>query len=798
MKIPVVIHETTGLDRKQDLINGGIPVAQGAAAKAGWFTLTGADGKKHSVYGSPNAFWPDKSVKWLHLCGLVDLEGGKANNMALEPSASRKHGLRVEPDGRFLRIRGGVLDVEVRTDVLDFLTASFAKDGTPLLRSPGISTGLTLVGPDKANRRACSFELDFLKTPEAVVDTPGRVVVRLSGKYFIDGGREVALLRLFIEVLRDAPEIRLQPVLIYTGIPNEDLIESFTLTAHTAVAAQETTRYTFGNEQGSGYEDVLQRYPNGPRWPLARQVQLGSSFYRTEKATCREASWLKALEGQRAQGWCDLTDDRFGVTAAMRYFWEEYPRALEIDAYAGTITFGLCPDAAEPLDLRRYSPTVYGGGPPEVTMYETGSGAFRHRSHGATGTAKAHELAIRFHPAKAKDAGQRGLFFTKPCRPMTPARHFCASKVVGAVAPAHPAAHAKGEAKMAKIMEFLVHEREVRGWYGLMNFGDVQMSYYYDLDRWAYDDGGHAWINTEAAPDYCFWLMAWRSHRPDWFEAAIAMTRHNRDVDIYHTGELKGCGTRHNVNHWGCPDKEWRVGQPLVKRLHYYTTGDPWSAEVIRETVERYQSMVRTVKFAPSALACMIGVYTRWEMTADPKYREAAVNLGRLYAKTVRDDGQFGQWIVNVDLSTGIGETTPGNEATPGQFFLDVFGGRYALSEMAEALDDEALTAALLRQADFYYDLEEKSERGHVYTYCPFYALAYRRTGDKRYLRAIKEAVDNVDYFQTEDAGGDDIADEPPHQKLVGVNRRNKFNCSLATWVCSLSYGLAELESKHK
>ena len=55
---------------------------------------------------------------------------------------------------------------------------------------------------------------------------------------------------------------------------------------------------------------------------MARQVQLGSSFYRTEKRTFTDASWVKAVEGQRAQGWCHLVNAGGGVTAAMRYLWE--------------------------------------------------------------------------------------------------------------------------------------------------------------------------------------------------------------------------------------------------------------------------------------------------------------------------------------------------------------------------------------------------------------------------------------------------------------------------------------------
>jgi len=91
---------------------------------------------------------------------------------------------------------------------------------------------------------------------------------------------------------------------------------------------------------------------------------------------------------------------------------------------------------------------------------------------------------------------------------------------------------------VAAIADFLVAERRYRGWYGLMDFGDVMIAYYSDLDRWAFDDGDYAWLNTESLPDYGLWISALRAARSDWLEAGIEMSRHNRDVDVYHSGEL--------------------------------------------------------------------------------------------------------------------------------------------------------------------------------------------------------------------------------------------------------------------
>lgn len=56
--------------------------------------------------------------------------------------------------------------------------------------------------------------------------------------------------------------------------------------------------------------------------------------------------------------------------------------------------------------------------------------------------------------------------------------------------------------------------------------------------------------------------MYLRSGRADVFRFAEAMTRHTGEVDVYHLGEWRGLGSRHNVQHWGCSAKQLRISTP--------------------------------------------------------------------------------------------------------------------------------------------------------------------------------------------------------------------------------------------
>ncbi len=621
---------------------------------------------------------------------------------------------------------------------------------------------------------------------EVVVDTANRVVVRLGGSFLEEHGRAVSELILFVEVLRGTPEIRLQPVLIYLGVPDRDLVASLTLTAHTTIKG-DGCRYGFAAERGRGYWCEVQSPPlkppfeHAPRWPVARQVQLGSGFYRTEKRTFPCSSWVKAEEGGRSQGWCHLAGERGGITAATRYFWQEYPRSTTIDGDAGTITFGLVPPEAPPLDLRRYSPIVHG-----KSMYEAGGpGPFPSETHGARGIAKAHELMLRFHAPSENDAPKRGLFFANPCRLLTGPEHFARTDVIGRLLPAGSTDNEEAEAQLSAMTDFLVREREVRGWYGLVDFGDVQAGYDTERDVWGVDCGGYAWLNTEKIPDYGLWISALRAARADWLEAAVEMSRHNRDVDTYHRGIFRGCGTRHNVNHWGCADKEWRVSMPLVRRLHYYLTADPWTREVILETVAVYQTYERTADTAPSMTAALAGILVKSEITGDPADVQVARNIADVFARAVRQDGQFVAEI-HVNLATGEGELAAERPLTK-TFFMNNFGGQQTLVEVAELLEHQALSDALVAHA-----ARCAEQGGGCRNTLAFLAHAYRRTGEERFAEAIRRSV-SCRFVQLGTAGGDGVLDEPEHTVLMNMKLPNKGTSALGAVLHLVPYGLAAL-----
>lgn len=805
------LPETTGSDRAGHVVLGALPLAKGALREGGSFDLA-LDGKAFPVDGTAAAWWPDGSVKWLRLCGAVDLKGGAANAFTLSRSAvPAAAGLEARHLPGIEEIAGGPLTVRLSPDVNRVLQVRDAA-GRLLTRGPGLSARLRAKGRDDRVRPevAWSFEPGNAKV---VFASPARVVVRLAGR-FEEDGRLLGELVTFVEVVKDEPRLGIQPVFIYLGDPERDRIESLQVTVHTVFGDGDGARFGFGQDRGPGYWDDCQWIPDGHRWPQVRQVQAGSSFFRLDKRTGAAGGWVKIREGRRAQGWCHLGDATGGATAAVRYFWQEYPRTLAVDADTGTLTFGLVPPEAEPLDLRRYSPVILG-----ATIYEAGEGAFGAQSHGAYGIAKSSELMVRFHAAGGDrlEAARAGLAWTAPVRLVPDPEAFAASGVAGVLEAGTPAGYEAGEEQVRKLADFLFEEREARGWYGLMDYGDVMQTYYTDRGQWAFDDGGYGWINTESLPDLGLWLTAFRYGRPDWMEGVIAMTRHNRDVDMYHRGNFKGVGSRHNVNHWGCKDKEWRVSMPLVKRFHHYLTGDPWTREVILETVAVYQTYDRTAGTAPSMASALAGLMVKAELTGDPKDHAVVEKALDVYAGAVREDGHFTR-AVHLNLATGEGEPVfnpPGGMGAlkkvghaPAEvdtlmgsyFFLLGFGGQHTLTEAAVTYGHAALTKALVRHARLYFSEFDMKVWAPYQVPRPggalvFLALAYRETGEAAFRDSIaKTMTEGWLGPKIGEEGGNGILEEPRRRMLLDMARKNKITCSIGDLMHLRPYGYAAVK----
>lgn len=268
------------------------------------------------------------------------------------------------------------------------------------------------------------------------------------------------------------------------------------------------------------------------------------------------------------------------------------------------------------------------------------------------------------------------------------------------------------------------------------------------------------------------------------------MARHNRDVDTYHAGNFIGSGTRHNVNHWGCFNKEWRVTNPVTRRLHYYMTADPWSAEVINESIAMHRSYERTSTLAPSIASALSGALVRWEMTGSDEEGEIVRKMTDVYAQAFTDEGNWYRR-VHFDLATGEGYPQK-PETAVSHYFLESFGCQHTICELAHLLEHDALTDAIARYAHFRF---KPGADGREPGFGPSVAQAFTwlKKNDDECREQIKAALAVLPY-ELHTTGGESIDQEPRHTTPVEMLRRNKFLCSVGQYLQFAPFALRALE----
>jgi len=812
--MPVVqlkVHEETGYDRHDEPVTSGIPWPRGALRKGDRLSLRDRQGRQLPLQTTPLAFWPDGSIKWSLLTTRLDARGGRTTGFRLtsrrEPvkasSEETGNGLKLTRGRHAITIDTGVLRLTVDSRDGGFITAVSTRNAKGRWQPMVLPGGLKLYvnrcnpnggnvrrytnGPDTARDRRTrppppsgftNYALDPAYSVSVIEEGTERIGLRVEGTHVDGKGRRFCPYVVHLYAYRNSARLDVQHTLIYTGVPKRDLIAGFGIEAPLRLA-QEGRRYHFAEDVGPGIETRAQPTPDHPRWLHGRLAQVTATAYRIDKWTGPKCGPVKITEGGRNQGWAHLGDTRTGCLAAIRDFWQQYPKAFEVDAQQGLLKVELWPSSGAPWDLRRYSLDCHG------QLYEYSRPewkTFPEETHGARGIAKTHELSLWFHaepPADRQALARTALSFSRPLQLLASPAWYCKSGALGAITPHDPERFPRPERVVTEYIDFMLAERERNKWYGMVDYGDFQMTHTredYNAPtgaadpenyRWLFDIGGHAWLNTEHRADQGLWLTFLRTGRPDYFEAAAAMTRHNRDLDVYHWGNFKGSGSRHNVNHWGCGDKEWRVSNPVSMRWHHYLTGDAWTRECMGEAIHTYQSyreLETSTYTGGGALLC--GLLVKSELTGGAEDLQALRNLADVYAEAVSPGGKFATRM-RVDALTGKGVVTGDRETEGPLFFLLGFGCMQTLVEVVELLDHSALSDALVRHARSRFPASEsgasKQPDSPSLLHVQVFAHAWKRTGDRRFLTFIRRSLTSLKTVLPRRGRPGGCLETPPH-----------------------------------
>ena len=601
----------------------GVPLPRGAVHDGSDCGLLG-DGHAVPAQFWDLATWPDGSWKWSGVAiGATDQPCGSYRVVSPGPTPG-SHGPEVRvtsTDAGFMVDTGRIQALIPRRGPK--MVESITVDGT--VASSGVrlvSSRQTHPEPDHPGR----IHAEGIVT-DVTVEQPGpqRAVLKLTGRHHEATGREWLPFTVRLIFAAGSPVIRVQHFFIWDGDPDDDFLSSLGMTVDVPLTGEPYDRHVrFAGADGGIFAEAVQTVtglrrdpraevrraqldgrtlPPGPTWdngvfPLMRWVptwpdyslrQLSAEGFWIGKRTGANRPWIDAATSRRSDGYAYLGSPRSGMGVGLTRFWQSHPTGIDIrDATrdVGTLTLWLWSPDAAPMDLRFYHDGMGEDGYAEqlaamdITYedYEPGLGS----AHGIGRTHDIQIVAYPSTPSAARFAADAAHTAAAPRLVPTP-EALCAAHVFGDwdLPDRGDPDRAHLEDRLDLIIDHYLGQIDERGWHGFWNDGDFRHSYDADRHVWKYDVGGYAWDNSELATDLWLWTTFLRTGRADVFRAAEAMARHTGDVDVYHLGELRGLGTRHNVQHWGDGCKQLRIGSPLFRRPHYYLTADEHSRDLI-------------------------------------------------------------------------------------------------------------------------------------------------------------------------------------------------------------------------
>lgn len=491
-------------------------------------------------------------------------------------------------------------------------------------------------------------------------------------------------------------------------------------------------------------EDVLN---NLTLWDSYRYFQVTPDSFTVKKRTAKEeCAYINANFGHRGKGLLYAGDEKGGVAVSMRHFYEKAPSAINAENLStdvAEITAWIHPPEAEALDMRHYDTVAH-----DQTYYE----GFPHVDSDPYGIAATNEISVFLYDTTPSDDTimMDAEKVQRPAVLIADSKIYQSTSVLGVFSLPDKSTPLKAwlEEELDKAVDFYIKEVEARHWYGIFDFGDVMHTYDSARHCWKYDMGGYAWQNTELVPTLWLWYSFLRSGRGDIFDIAEAMSRHSADVDVYHIGNKKGLGSRHNVIHWGDSCKEARVAMAGHHRPLYYIMGaDGRIGDVFDDVCDADMATIHTdplgafykkeemvfpthARIGPDWSSYCANWYTEWERNQNIKYRDKIIT-GIKDLKNAPLQMLSGPDFEYEPLTGHLGYI--GENTTGGVHLMICMGGPEIWMELADILDDD-FRDMLVKFGEFYYlPPKEKLEKSNglkkphrfVYPYMAAAMVAY-------------------------------------------------------------------------
>lgn len=768
---PVPLHWLDGVPATTTGATWGVPWARGTVSEDASFALSTSAGEAVPVQSWPLAYWPDGSLKWTgHAIGA---DAGLDDRLRIGPGrpAAPETPVRVTRRGRSLLLTNGVVEVRLAT-YGRVLVQSLNRAGREV---SGRNGTLVLHLQDRLDAldgpvRRTTWS-GVIESAEVEQSGPVRAVVRLTGHYEFDAdrsdgeadGRTLLPWTVRISLSAGAESIDVVHSFIWDGDPQRDFVAGIGLEMQVPLVDPHHNRHVRFSGSGRGVwgepvrvltglrrepgdavdaaqvagtatpppsqwsAEVRDGYTALPVWNDFTLVQDSSEEFSIRKRTSAEACWLRnAGHGDRASGFGYVGGVGGGLGFALRDFWQQHPRALDVRNAAtevATVTVWAWSPYGDAMDMRPYADAGHGLG----LAYEDERDGWG-ESVGVARSSQFRLWAFSATPSRDRIADLAAATATAPQVVAEPETYHAAD-VFGrwSLPDRSTPTLARYEDSIADTIDFYAGQVDERRWYGFWDYGDWMHTYDADRHDWRYDIGGYAWDNAELGTDAMLWYAFLRSGDPGVFRLATAMTRHVAESDTYHAGRFAGLGSRHNVQHWGDGAKEPRVGEAYTRRFLYYLTADELIGDYLdralqvdetllteaplRDIVDNPSDLPSMVRIGPDWYAVVSNWLTAWERTGDTTWRDrittGMADIAALPAGLFT--GRYGG-AVGFDPATGHIARLEHGDYRDSYNLAMAFCGNQILFETIELVDVPAFNAKLVEFARYAQAPAEEQE----------------------------------------------------------------------------------------
>lgn len=626
--IPIIIEETSGISRVNEPVSVGIPLPKGFVYDISKLRLFNSESQTVPLQALALTSWIDKSLKWILLDFQVTLQANRTIHYYIH-SQDTTELTNNHPTISIIKNKDSIV---VNTGPAKFfLNTKFFKvfekvevDGKDLLKESKIvlTDGRGREYEPEINR--VFFETEgplrtTLKIEGCINDSKGSVLANLYSRVSFFAGSGLIKLDYTISNPRRAKHPGGFWDLGDKGSNYfKDLSVKLTMALEDALVVEWKTHSgnSFSKTERKKIE-IYQDSSGGPNWNSPNHINRFGQMTNSFRGYRVYVSENLIKETERASPVVSLSDKRKRVSGAIKEFWQNFPKAIEIEN--NNIIFRLFPyQYKDVFELQ-------------------------------AGEQKTHTIFVSFENNTITSYSLEWIY--EPLIPKLTPEWYSDSKVFSYLMPQNK----DNNIEYVKLVESAIkgentffERRELIDEYGWRNFGDL----YADHET-VYYKGPKPLIshyNNQYDVIYGALLQYLRSGDLRWFEIADTLARHVIDIDIYHT----------------CKDKFAYNGGLLWHTMHYTNVATATHRCYTKEVLKDKKAISRTGGGPSNEHNYTSGLLLYYYLTGNQQAKETVLNLGEWVINM--EDGAKTIFRILDKSNTGLStKTTDSNYHGPGR-----------------------------------------------------------------------------------------------------------------------------------